>query len=275
MQQLLQLMGRYRVVLTFVGLQLICFWLIIQQNRHQSATVFTSANYVSVQGARLSSYVTEYFGLKQQNTSLVAQNKRLLEELSQLTVSSNPKDSVHLPGYQFIVGKVMNNSVMHAENYLLIDKGKLAGVEPGMGVVSPDGVVGKVKMCNDHYSIVYSFLHPAITISAKIPNKGILGSVKWDKKDYRFGQLLFVPRDIKVEKGDTVLATGYSSIYPENYPIGTVSAVSLQGTTSFLDIKVQLSTKFASLNYVYVIKNPIQKELDSLQQNGAPEHQQQ
>jgi rod shape-determining protein MreC len=274
MQQLLQLLGRYRVILTFLGLQLICLWLIVQQNRYQSATIFTSANFVSAQVFSFRTYIAEYFGLREQNAALAAQNKRLQEELSRLTVNSArpaPLGSGALPGYEVVVGKVMNNSVMHSDNYLTIDRGLRDGVQPGMGVVGPDGVIGKVRTCNQYYSQVYSFLNSAITISAKVKHKNILGSVKWDKKDYRFGQLMFVPRDIKVDKGDTVLATGYSSIYPEDYPVGIVSEVSLQGSTSFLDIKIRLATQFSSLNYVYIIKNPIQRSLDSLQNNMAPE----
>jgi rod shape-determining protein MreC len=272
MQQLLRLLGTYRVMLTFLGLQLVSLWLIVQRNRYQSAAAFTSASTVSAIVYSGRSAVADYFGLRAANQALAEQNKVLQQELAKLKVNSTSRSNLApLPGYEFIVGKVINNSTMQSDNYLTIDKGTLDGVQPGMGVVGPNGVVGKVRTCSNHYSQVYSFLNPAITVSAKIKGKSILGSVKWDKKDYRYGQLLFVPRDIQVAKGDTVLATGYSAIYPEDYPVGIVSEVSLQGTTSFLDIKVRLATQFADLNYVYVIRNPLQAELDSLQKNRANE----
>jgi rod shape-determining protein MreC len=56
--------------------------------------------------------------------------------------------------------------------------------------------------------------------------------------------------------------------------IGTVTYVGKNEKDVNLDINVRLSTDFGSLSYVYVVKNKLKQQLDSLQTKAIPDFKQ-
>ena len=57
-----------------------------------------------------------------------------------------------------------------------------------------------------------------------------------------------------VQKVDTIVTSGFSSIFPEGELIGFVESVDKE-TANFLSIKVKLATDFKKISDVYVIEN--------------------
>ena len=78
--------------------------------------------------------------------------------------------------------------------------------------------------------------------------------------------LMYVPRHIKIFKGDTVVTSGYNAVLPENIPIGVIDDFWINENETFYHIKVKLATDFRTISYVYVIKNSFSAEKDSLEQ---------
>jgi rod shape-determining protein MreC len=64
--------------------------------------------------------------------------------------------------------------------------------------------------------------------------------------------------------GDTVVTSGFSQLYPRNIMVGTVSEVKMEPDKNFLEITLNLSTNFNSLNYVYVVNNLRKEEIKLL-----------
>ncbi|MCU0450060.1 MAG: rod shape-determining protein MreC [Bernardetiaceae bacterium] len=271
MQSLLLFLGRFRAFFAFVILEVVCWWLVTRNNRYHSAVAFTSANYATGKIYAGRSYLREYFDLREQNARLAQENQRLHQQIARLGgVNCVKPDSGFRAGYEFVVAKVINQSVYNANNYLTIDKGLAHGLAPGMGVVNAEGIVGKIKACSQDFCVAYSVLSKELIVAARLKNRNVMGSLKWPQTNHLSSRLEYVPRHVQVAKGDTVLATGDNAIFPENYLIGYVEEASLQGSSSFLDIKVKLATQFANLNYVYIIKNPRRLAMDTLQTSQAP-----
>lgn len=266
MQLLFQFVFRYRVFLVFFLLEFVCGWLIVRNNDYQSASLFTSSNQLVAYTLQNKSDIDNYFFLRDKNEDLAYQNKKLKEEIDFLRSQNKVKyDSNFLPQYDYITAKVINNSLFRNKNYLTIDRGKKDGVSIGMGVVNMHGIVGKVKACSDNYSTVISLLHSDIQIASRIKKNGVIATTKWDMLDYQEASLLEVGRHVDLKVNDTIVASGYSEVYPENYPLGIVKSVSTDKNNSFLSVKIKLFTDFSALNYVYVIRNKRQVEIDSLQ----------
>lgn len=267
MQLLFQFIGRYRVFLVFFLLEFICGWFIVRNNDYQSASLFTSSNQLVAYTFETQNSIYNYFSLRQTNEKLESEKKTLLMEKINFLRSQNKikYDSNFLSKYEYITAKVINNSLFKNKNYLTIDKGKKDGVNVGMGVVNIHGIIGKVKACSDNYATVISLLHSDIQVASRIKKNGVIATTKWDMSDYREAALLEVGRHVDLRVNDTIVASGYSEVYPENYPLGVVKTVSTDKNNSFLDVKIKLFTDFSALNYVYVIKNKKQKEIDSLQ----------
>ena len=120
---------------------------------------------------------------------------------------------------------MINNSVRRTNNYLAFRSALPTACSPGMGVVSAKGVVGRIKTVSEHYSTVTSLLHSQLLISAKIKRSNTFGTVKWPGGDYRTALLDYIPLHVKPAKGDTVMTSGFNTVFPEGIMVGTISSV--------------------------------------------------
>ena len=133
---------------------------------------------------------------------------------------------------------MINNSVNKRNNYLTLDKGSEHGIKSEMGVISSTGVVGIVKDVSAHYCTVMSLLHKNTRLSARFRNSGYFGSVTWDGDDPTKAQLNEIPKHVTFNVGDTIVATRYSSIFPEGVIIGAVSGSSSTPGGNFHQIEL-------------------------------------
>ena len=279
MRNLIQFIYRFRAFLVFLILEAVSIYLLVQNNSYQNAAFYNSANTYVGKVLEMRSNITDYFRLVQVNQVLVQENAHLKERIlaSQKLASDTlfgrsdsvlvVADSANRPvPYRFISAKVINNSVRRVNNYFTLNIGKKHGVTAGLGVVSPQGVAGRVKAVSENYATVTSLLHSQTLISAKLKRDGTFGTIKWDEEDdARTASLHYIPLHVKISKGDTVITSGYNSLFPEGILIGRVLSVKKEADKSFFTIKVRLAVDYTNLGFVYVIKNENQAERDSLE----------
>ncbi|TPE44992.1 rod shape-determining protein MreC [Pontibacter mangrovi] len=278
MRNLFAFIYRFRAFLVFLLLEALCVFLIVRYNTYQGAAFFNSANRYVGQVLEFQSGITDYFRLTNINQSLASENAALRQELMQyrqaaLIDSAAELDTTYVPAsdttaappYNLMAGHVINNSVRRLNNYLTIARGTADGVQPGMGVISPEGVVGRVKTVSEHYSTVTSLLHSQMLVSAKIKKDNTFGTIKWQGGDYRTAMLEYIPLHVKPEKGDTIVTSGFNTVFPEGITVGTISSVEQEPDKSFYTIAVKLSVDFAQLSYVYVVENTRKEERDTLE----------
>lgn len=267
MRRLLLFLFRYRAFLLFLFAETISSWLIVKNNKYQSAAFFNSSNSIAASILNVSNEITGYFNLRSQNEELTNQIADLRTQLEFLKkkqnqeIIVNPVDSV---SYNFISAKIINNSTRNLKNHLTINKGAKQGVKPGMGVIGGGGIVGKIKYVSKNFSVVISLLHIDQLISAKIPGKVEFGSVNWDGIDPGYANLLYVPRHVQLSPGDTVFTSGYGGIYPTDLKIGVLHDI-IDPEETFLNLRLKLINDFSNLNYVHLIKFQLKPELDSLE----------
>lgn len=271
MYRLLNFLYQYRALLYFLFLEIICGWLIVQNNKYQAASFFNSSNYMAGEVLKKTSQVKDYFNLKSVNEELVRENAILrerlaIEDLKKNRIVENRSDFLVNRQYKFVAAKVINNSINFSANYITLDRGTEDGILPGMGVISPKGVVGKVKYASDHFSTVISLLNDKWSISGKIKNKSIDGTVKWEGGSPRYAELFYVGRHHVVQAGDTIITSGYNPVFPEGILIGRIEKVEEDEGKPFWKITVALTQDFSSLSYVYAIENNLKPERDSLEQ---------
>ena len=124
------------------------------------------------------------------------------------------RDSI-FSNYNFIVAQVINNSVSNSHNYITLNKGSRDGLHSEMGVVDQNGIVGIVNAVSDNFAVVISLLNPKLRLSCKVKGSSYFGSLVWDGKDARYAVLEEMPRHVKFAKGDTIITSGYSAVFPE------------------------------------------------------------
>lgn len=276
MRNLIQFLIKYSSWFLLIVYTALGFVLLFNYNIYHRSVYLGSSSKLAGSVYSLSGAVTGYFNLKQTNTELLEKNSRLemevLQMKKQLEAIAGEKitnDSVHnglFQKYDFITAQVINNSVNHAQNYITLNKGALDGIRPEMGVVDQNGAIGIVSNVSDHYSVVISLLNPKLRLSAKINRTQYFGSVKWDGETPDYAELVELPRHVEYKKGDTLVTSGYSAIFPEGIMIGIIDISKSKRSDNVLPIKVKLSTHFSQLNNVRVISNKQiaeQQELES------------
>ena len=278
MQQLFHFIYAYRAFFTFLFLESLCTWLVIENNQYQSTKYFNTSNSVVASIISTSQNIREYFSLRDINQALAGENAALRKKvdqrnqmLSQLDLREI-KDSAIINRFDYLSAKVINNTTRNYKNFITIDKGKSNGLEPGMAAISDAGVVGKVKSVSEHYAVLISLLNIDNQVSSKIKRTGHFGTVQWDGTDARIIDLKYIPRHVQLEVGDTIVTSGYNAIFPEGVLIGVVKDVKLNEEAQFHTIKVAVAQDFGKLAFVEVIKSNLKHEKDSLELKtiGAP-----
>jgi len=257
MQRLIEFLRRYHFILTFLVLEALCIVMIFSSNPVPASWYFSVSNSLRGETQRLYSEVTDYFNLKKANSELTQENQQLLEQLNAFLTLY---DTSSLPvmrkvGYDFIPAKVVGNSMYLNKNTMLLNKGQNDGIERDMGVVAPTGLVGIVADVSENYAVVLSLLNKISLISAKINPYNYTGTVYWEGTDTRTVQMRDLPTHIYINIGDTIVTSGFSSIFPEGVMIGTVQSYKIESDKANYKVTIALSTSFASLQWVYIVKN--------------------
>lgn len=276
MQRILLFLYNLRAFILFVFLETIAIWLILNYNSRQGAVFLNSSGQFTGRLLDQKNNFLDYFYLNSINEALSEKNARLLKKLENLTPIADTAylelDSSFTHSFDFWSAKVINNSLHLSQNYITLNKGKNHGIREGMGVFNEQGVIGRVKGVSRNFATVISLLHTDLLISSKIKRTDVFSSTNWDGKDSRKAKLLYVPRHVRVEVGDTVVTSGFNATFPEGIPIGVISEVNQGSETNYLDISVDFTTDFSRLSYVYLVENSMHEELDSLnnENNNIP-----
>jgi rod shape-determining protein MreC len=137
---------------------------------------------------------------------------------------------------------------------VIIDKGKAEGLQKGLPVVLPQGIVGQVIEVSSHYSKVMLIIDRNSAVDALVQRSRARGIIKGSSADQcRFE---FVLRKHDVQIGDTVIASGLDGVYPKGLRIGRVSDLSERQSDIFYDITVAPFVDYETLEEVLVILPP-------------------
>jgi rod shape-determining protein MreC len=275
MLELVNFVSRYRHFIVFVLLEVLSFGFIVNNNNYWGVEYFNTANALTAKTIGVSNAVREYTNLKEVNLKLAEENRLLNERLTQLQQKLPAKapvnygaDSAFFARFKFVsIAKVIDNTTNQANNYITIDKGLADGVRIGMGVVTPTGIIGKVKVCNDHNAIITSILHSQSMISTRLTRSGEIGPAKWESTNPSILQLNDVSRYKKVTRGDTAVTSEYNSVFPPGILVGYVQKVGINANQTDFDIQIKLATDFTKLSYVFLVDNQLAKNQESLKES--------
>lgn len=276
MQTILNFLIKHNHWFLFLLLEGISLVLIISFNNYQGAVAFTSANGIAGNIYSAMSDINGYFGLKEENSALTAQNNSLMNEIDELKEELRSyRDSTLLSGnsfadkgnFSYSTARVVNNSLNKVNNYITIDKGSCHGIETEMGVFNEKGVVGIVYQTSDNFSIVIPLLNSKSRISCRVKGSESFCSLQWSGGDPQYSYLIDLPRYTVIEKGDTVVTSGYSSIFPAELPVGVIEEIEDSDDGLFYRAKTRLFTDFSTINNVYIVGNRNKDEQTALEKS--------
>lgn len=164
----------------------------------------------------LKSRLDELAKLEADVQQLTKENKELREVLDK-------KDT--LRDYSPIQATVIGRNPDRWHELLIINKGKVNGIEPNMAVVTANGLIGKVKSTQQFTSTIQllSAMDPTNRISAEIQGEeSFFGTIEGYDEERELLKLKRIPFDAKIEKNQNVITSGLGGIFPEALPIGKV-----------------------------------------------------
>ena len=170
-----------------------------------------------------------------------------------------------LQEYKYISSRIINMTINQPNNYMIIDKGSKEGVEKEMAVLSGAGMVGIVKDVTDHYAIVMPIINQLWIPSAQVKRNKMLGSIRWKGFNPDIGKMEDVPMHVPIQKGDTIVSSAVSTLFPEGVTIGYVTDISNK-EGSFQDISIRFATNFRTLQHVYMLVNTKKKSQEEILQ---------
>ena len=234
MNNLLNFFVKHSAWFIFAIYVILSLVLLFKDNPYQQSVYLTSANSVSAAVYKAFSNVTSYFHLRDINESLQERNAALEMELIELRKQMSElellsPDSLHQPvlkQYSFVMAQVISNSIAQPNNYITINRGYMDGIQPEMGVIDQNGVVGIV---NVEYAVLEE-----------------------------------LPKHVKYHTGDTIVTSGYSAVFPPGIIVGTIQGIARGTTDSFVSLRIKLTTNFSQLSSVRVITNSMKEQIDAL-----------
>lgn len=195
--------------------------------------------------------------------------KAEVEELRKLAViTEEHPDSVFSQPAE-ILGYVANDPFKS----FTIDRGYEDGIAPYSPVAVSEGIVGIITEVSQYTSTVRTILSPDLSIasvcSATNADFGIIeGSVITAENNMTKLTHLNINHEIK--KGDLIITSGSSGLFPKDYPIGTVKSTGVEanGLTAYAEIEP--CTDISRLRSVFVITDFIGKKETENEAENTP-----
>lgn len=276
MRRLIEFIIAHSSIFVFVIYITISIILLLHFNPYQQSIYFSSANSFVGKYYSAISEVTGYVGLRDINNDLQRSNAELMLEVANLKNELiEEREKNNLQEYQqgevttshlYGVAQPVNVTISNTYNYITLNKGAKDGIEEGMGVINRSGVVGIVSKVSENYSLVMPLINPKLRLSCKLKKSGYFGSLVWDANSAEYAKLEELPRHVEFEKGDTIVTSGYSSVFPEGIMVGTVEEYSRQKNDNFYTLKIKLSTDFFKLGNLCIIDNPTRSEQETIEE---------
>ncbi|MBI1749644.1 MAG: rod shape-determining protein MreC [Acidobacteria bacterium] len=159
-----------------------------------------------------------------------------------------------------IAARVVGAGASETSRTLYIDRGEADGVRKNMGVITPEGVVGKVLESFGKTSLILLITDKESGVGALLANSRTQGVVRGTGEP--LAEMYYVSNDQDVAAGEAILTSGIDKIFPKDLPVGAV--VSAQGGNPFQVIRVRPAARLDRLEEVLVLLSrqefPVKKE---------------
>lgn len=208
-------------------------------------------------------------GARKDNEDLRRANDALKLQIAQLEGKAAETDRLaallHFRQSQadipMVAARVIGGSAGAASLAILIDRGERDGIRKDMGVITPDGVVGKVSEAFANTSQVLLLTDEKSGVGAMLANSRIQSPVGGVGEPLL--TMKYVPNDDDVSVGERVITSGMDRIFPRDLPVGTVTDI--KPGVDFKRIRIKPAANLEKLEEVLVLLT-----LNPLNGNDAP-----
>ncbi|MBI2861826.1 MAG: rod shape-determining protein MreC [Chloroflexi bacterium] len=228
--------------------------------------------------AQVSNGVREPLATLNEARDLRQENARLRQQLEQLALVESQAWALqwenqqlraelgfkaNFPELAFLPAEVISFDPLNPIQGVVIDKGSEDAVQPGMTVVTAQGLVGRVTRVGSKAAQVVLATDTTSAVGGVIVSSRARGIVYGQRRPDHL-LMRFIPSSEQLTFGDIVMTSGIGGNFPQNIPIGRVVAVRQQEVAMFQEADIEPSVDFTHLQRVLVITNftPLSLEIE-------------
>ncbi len=236
-----------------------------------SVTGFIQSGIAAVSGG-ISSVWNGYINLvnvQEENAALTEEVKRLRSEIIYLTEKAATGDRLSellnlkvSPVINVAAARVIAKDPANWYEALVIDKGESEGIKPGMGVITTEGVIGRIVRTSPHYSRVLLLSDRNSAVAGLIQRTGYEGIVEGQQG--KVLSLNYIMTDADVQNGDIIITSGTDGVFPRGIMIGRVNTVEKPQNRLFQSVKLIPEANLPLVREVVVIKPPDSSDVNRL-----------
>ncbi len=217
--------------------------------------------------------------VRQQNQQLQSELNRIRLEQSSLAVDALQALRLQkLFGFQqqyvskTVAAHVIGTSGTDLSRVLLIDKGSKDGLKTDMPVITPDGVVGKVRDVFPHSAQVLEINDETSGLGIVLTQTRLRGILRGNTAGQT--EIIDILPDERIQPGEQVVTSGGDSVYPAGLPVGTVERlVNDPEHDPYVAVVVRPSVNLSRLDEVLVITATQNTMPTTMQQDIATSEQ--
>ena len=151
-----------------------------------------------------------------------------------------------------VAAQVIGTSGSDASRLLVLDKGARDGLRPGMPVITPDGIVGKLRDVFPHTSQLLLLSDPTSGAGVILESTRIHEILRGSPQGRI--QILNLTPDARIKTGEKVLTSGGDRVFPRGLPVGVIeSIVPDPEHQPFTAITLKPAANLAQLDEVLVV----------------------
>lgn len=147
--------------------------------------------------------------------------------------------------------RVIGGSPDATSHAVFINRGTRDGLKRDMGVITPEGIVGKIEAVFPDTSQVLLLDDRDSGVGALLASSRTQSPVRGDGDPLL--DMEYVSIDTKVQPGEAVLTSGQDRIFPKDLPVGTVAQVKPDAHGTFQEIRVRPAAHLDRLEEVLVL----------------------
>ena len=170
-----------------------------------------------------------------------------------------------------VAARVIGGSPDATSHTIFINRGTRDGLKRDMGVITPEGVVGKIEAVFPDTSQVLLLDDRDSGVGALLADSRTQSPVRGAGEPLL--DMEYVSIDTKVQTGEAVLTSGQDHIFPKDLPVGTVAQVKPDPHGTFQDVRVRPAAHLDRLEEVLVLTTRQElapKKAAEASANGSP-----
>ena len=212
------------------------------------------------------SYFSDVQALKEEADSLREENESLRNQLVDAEILADENSWLYRylsmkeenSDYSLCAASVISSSSGVSGIYateLTLNRGSASGIEAGMPVVTPSGLVGVVVEVGIGHCRVSTMLDTSVSVGAVTTRAIENGLCEGDYAYLHEGRALLrgLPEEADVTEGDIVVTSGLGSVYPYGIPVGRVVEVKANAYVRTTEAVIEPFTDFSDLTQVVIL----------------------